>query len=361
MKKIKLTIVSLLTVVAAICASVSMIGALSHTQVPNNLGEQKIQHNIAYVGGGVAPYSEQGVTYYNAGNILELTLSLPANSYAVAFREYVIYDLNQLELVTSFNEIKQTLGAEFYNEGWSMFVSRLNGNNNEICLAGSSYSYLESVNVSGGTLAKMRFRVKEKAAEAIATNMNITFSYQLAGVTNTGQTLYIHAGYDANNDASTYMVSAPTISLMAHKTPNITPIEPTPEIPSKPGKVPEIEYNPSQIVEKEIDGEKLAKIKAITMKRDYSYMSTTEWVNGKNTYQAIAQKLIDNLLKDEDKVKFMSLQFQDPVIHASAKINTSDPTCYTHYIYIGASFLMIFITYGYKKYLEAHQKVKWRS
>ncbi|MDF9824232.1 hypothetical protein M2475_000590 [Breznakia sp. PF5-3] len=358
MRKLKKQIAILTVLIIAFITCASPLQAVHYSQVPSNNGGHRLQNSIAYVGGGRAPFTENGVTYYNAGNVIELTVTLPANTYAVSLQEIITYDLNQVDLVTSFNDIRQTFGQSLLNEGWAQDVFKMNGNNNQILLSAAGSDWTNHSSIAGGVVGKIRFRIKEQTTTNVGTNININFVYQIAGAKPNGKGLaYIHAGYDPSNEGGTYQVSAPTISIAAHKIPSAPT---TPTNPEKPTD-PVVDYHPSVVIDKEISESKKKEIAAITAKRDYSFAKSNDFMNGKNSYRNIAKMLIDQMVKTKDKIKYQTYEFKDQYLDIKAKKTIVKTTCYTHYLYIGMSFVVIFVTYGYKKYLEANRKVKWRS
>ena len=340
----------------------SPVSALRYTDVPANIPQQKLTNAIAYVEGG-SPFSENGITYYNGGSIIELIVSLPSNSYAIGVSNIVNYDQNQLELITSFNEIRNTLAATFINTNWSSYVSKYNGENSQIMIVTSANNYLYNIDVSGGVIARLRFRVKEQAATSKGVNINIQFQYNIAGVMADGTRTYIHAGYNPANDNATYMVNAPTIILPAHKTPEPTPSIPNPSqpLPSKPYD-PSIQYHPDivkEIVNNAIDEEKSIEMIEIITAREYTFDTLKERLSGRNTVQKILQ-----LFKQEKNVnteKHKTYHFTGTIENNTAIAAHTHVTCYRHYSFIGLSFLMLIATYIYKKYLETKRKILWRN
>lgn len=351
------------------------VSALHYTEVPSNIAQQRLINTITYVEGGSAPFSENGITYYSGGNIIELSIALPANAYSIGVTEIVTYDQSQLELITSFSDIRNTLSPAFTNANWSSYVSKYNGADNQIMVVTSANNYHNSVDVTGGTVAAMRFRVKEQSLTTNGTNININLQYNIAGVKADGTRTYIHAGYNPANDNGTYLVAAPSITLAAHKTqvvvtppvepkpptPKPTPSQPDPVVPSQPYE-PDIEYHPDivkEIVEEAISEEKSIEIMEVIKTKEYSFDALDERLSGRNTFQKIIQLFIGDKKVDTDKYKSFSFA-GNPENEVAAMVQTHI-TCYVHYIFIGLSFLMLIATYVYKKYLETRNKVLWRN
>lgn len=333
MKKAKI-IISIL-IVTVITSMISNVSLQAEMRAKQGKGTVKIQNSIAYISGGKAPYTENGVTYYYPGNVIELTVAIPPNTRAIGVHEILTYNANQLELISSFQEIKRSLGEVFYSERWVMDTDYWQGNKNQISLRPVTENWTKYHNVSGGVIAKIRFRIKEQALSANAQNINISFRCQMVGVDQTGSNLiYIHDGYDPNNDAGTFMTSPPSVVVPAYKLP-VTSAPPSAES----GK------NPTH---KE-DGKG-------TSTWNYSFKNTGIFVNGKDTYLEIAKALIEKTPEEEKISKYQIYEFEKQTPDANNKVIVSNSKCYKHYLYIAAGFVAIFITYGYKKYLEANQK-----
>ncbi|MFV0381157.1 MAG: hypothetical protein ACK5KR_02835 [Breznakia sp.] len=347
----RISVLSLLVIM--VVTYMSPLQAAHYSEVPKHNGNHYLKNSIKYVGGGKTPFTENGVTYYNAGNIMELTISLPANTYAAAIREFVSFDLSQMQLLTSFEEIRGSLGQSFVSGGWDAEASFFNQKKSDISVSATAANYKTQSNTSGGTIGKIRFKIKDKQTTETGESININFRYQIVGPTPAGGTQYIHMGYNPNV-AGSHEVSAPTISVKAHKTPTkpVAPVDPVDPI------LPDIDHDPSIDIDKIIDADKIEEIIEVTTDRNYSFNVLDDMLNGSNSFRNIARELIENLA---DKVKYQTYEFGGKYRNVEPKKTIVATSCYTHYIYVGMSFLIIFVTYGYKKYLEANRKVKWRG
>lgn len=371
MKKVKL-----IKVVVAIMA-MAIIGPL-YTQtaagssveafdevIDRNSG-YSIQQSVHYVNGGKQPYVENGVTYYYSDNVIEYRISLPKNTNIVAASTIVKYDSDALQLVTSFGEIRNSFGSNFINENWgSLLVNYYSQQTNQILISGASENWKNVSNTRGGNFATLRFRVKDKSITNAGSTIRIENTYQFGGNVS-GSLKYVHAGYNPDRDSETYFVSAAPVVISAHKEPITKPIDP--EKPTNPEKPigpespinpdieykPDLGYEPDKILE-EVKGE----IIEIVSERKYSFKLLDEKVAGVNSYKDIASSLI---AKSSEYIKDLkTYAIKNGSLNGKGGVFKIVKVCYVHYIYIGLSLLIIFITFGYGKYLQTKKKVEWRN
>lgn len=157
-----------------------------------------------------ASYEENGIQYFRDGDIIEVTISLPAEHGSIAFQDCVNYDKSKVTLLSGYYDIRSTLARNYIDATWSTQVSALNNDPEHILVYGTTADYTQGGEFGGGILAKMYFRVLPGVETAEGTAITFNFSqFQTAGYSN-GARVYTHAGYDANRDAETaYFIPAP--------------------------------------------------------------------------------------------------------------------------------------------------------
>ncbi|MFV0395840.1 MAG: hypothetical protein ACK5LC_15875 [Coprobacillaceae bacterium] len=351
------------TIITCLTFSITTINAVDVSQTPSDvIGKQTLSYSLNYIG-GEKPYTENGVTYYHSGNIVELSIKLPANSYSTLAYNILKFDDSLVDLYSSFREITQTIDTTLYDDSWSLNVMKYDKKNNEILIVGAADDTNYGANISGGTVAKVKFKVKETPETTEGTIINFNNTYQIIATVN-GKGEYTHIGYQ--NTFETQFVNAPTISITASKkqTQNNNSNNNTGEKPAGSG-VGDIITNKEildNIINNNFSPELQAQIEAITSMYMYSFNTSSNHLNGVNTYDSI----IADLLKDKnDRVdsngKYKSYSFENTPSDKLVDNPSSDSQSIIPFIFIILSILVLIGTLCYDSLENYKLKERLRS
>ncbi|MDD8049330.1 MAG: hypothetical protein PHH04_07010 [Thomasclavelia sp.] len=364
-KKVVALLLSLMMVVCNIaCASALEKAVVKDTNI--------VTHSVSYVGGGKSPYTENGNTYYYGGNIIKLTINLPANTGACGVSEVISYDSSKLELQDSFVTIKNSIGSTLSSSGWENTVMKYDNASNKIWVDSIAADLTNGTNNSGGTVATISFKIlgssNNSSLSSTGTSINFGFTH-FSMIAYNGKlppenmTAFIHAGYDGTN--STLGVNLPSLKITSNKKPTTTtPPSSGTIIPDGSGVDKNITLD-SKVVEEvssEIPKKKLDEIAEAVKTKSYSFkLNDQESLSGSNSYDEIASLVDEDLsaLKNDKNYKVFSFKSNKKT---DVKVETDEPQiCYTHWILLAISAVVLAVTIGYTKYKNKKNSEEWEN
>ncbi|MDF9825240.1 hypothetical protein M2475_001694 [Breznakia sp. PF5-3] len=329
----------------------------AQNKVTSNQVSRTLHHTIEYVGGGAQPYEENGVMHYQNGNIIQVNIILPANTDAVSFMESITYDYNSLELYSSFSEVNSSMCAELKNTGWSNMSQNANGKKGKIRFV-SEKRDPGTGNKSGGIVAKIKFRIRNVDTSTSGTNIAFTFGdFNMTSMID-GELMLSHDGYD-ENDISTIWWTIETIQIVAGKKQSASISPNYPNIPESGNQGNQVNLD-REVVDKvinEIGSKEVEKILDTVRRKEYSFTLKKESsLSGENRYDSIIARLKEiDKLKNDENYKVYSFD-RDEFTEVKKSLSVLNQTCYTHWILLGISTLLIATTVGYTKVRNTHLK-----
>lgn len=370
-------IIRFLIVFLLLIGNVTVVSAVDIQQTPSHIkGTQTLSYSIEYIGGGEAPYTENGVTYYRSDNVIQLSIILPENSYVAAVHAVTSFDENQLELISSFSQIKLSSDSGI-SDDFTLLIDKFMEQTNRISIKTYANNTATSANVSGGAVAKIKFKVKANQETTAGSSIQIQNQYQLAAYVN-NELQFVHVGW---NDAATgenRFASASPVVIAAHKTPSsnsnnsnnsnnngnvenpsIAPGEMLTDKLTSENKPIDKEVIKDLFEEHDISPEVLEKIIEVTGNNSYSFSRLSDGVHGLDDYDSILNDLRAKKIGNDSDTIYKTSSFGE-VDEATANPLSEAASNNYYMLFLLFSILVVIGTMSYDYYKNYKLKESMR-
>lgn len=366
-------IIRFLIVFLLLIGNATVVSAVDIQQTPSHIkGTQTLSYSIEYIGGGEAPYTENGVTYYRSDNVIQLSIILPENSYVAAVHAVTSFDENQLELISSFSQIKLSSDSGINND-FTLLIDKFMEQTNRISIKTFANNTATSANVSGGAVAKIKFKVKANQETTAGSSIQIQNQYQLAAYVN-NELQFVHVGW---NDAATgenRFASASPVVIAAHKTPSSSSNNSNNGNIENPSIAPGEMLTDKQISEKkpadkenikelfeenDISPEMLEKIIEVTGNNSYSFSRLSDGIHGLDDYDSILDDLRAKEIGNDSDTIYKTSSFgevDEPSVNSLSEVASNN----YYMLFLLLSILVVIGTMSYDYYKNYKLKESMR-
>lgn len=217
-------VLAVVVAIPSILSSASELNAVESTvyadpsyDVAPSHGVERNDGNAGY-GSHVYPeYIEDGVKYFRDGDIVQVSIYLPAGHGSAMFQDVVKFDDTKLTLLSSYREIMTTSDSSYYDSNWEIDASSWQQDLTQIIIFGGGQNPGFDFDYTGGCIARIYFRVKNGVETEAGTGITFTFpAFQSVARVN-NRFVYNHRGYDADRDAETAYLESPAVTIVAKK------------------------------------------------------------------------------------------------------------------------------------------------
>lgn len=367
-------IIRFLIVFLLLIGNVTVVSAVDIQQTPSHIkGTQTLSYSIEYIGGGEAPYTENGVTYYRSDNVIQLSIILPENSYVAAVHAVTSFDENQLELISSFSQIKLSSDSGI-SDDFTLLIDKFMEQTNRISIKTYANNTATSANVSGGAVAKIKFKVKANQETTTGSSIQIQNQYQLAAYVD-NELQFVHIGWDDAATGENRFASASPVVIAAHKTPSsssnnsnnngnvenpsIAPGEMLTDKQTSEKKPADKESIKDLFEENDISPEVLEKIIEVTGNNSYSFSRLSGGVYGLDDYDSILDDLRAKEIGSDSDTIYKTSSFGD--VDEATTNPLSEAASNNYYmLFLLLSILVVIGTMSYDYYKNYKLKESMR-